>query len=40
MITAGKRIEKQEYNWITEHIELRIKQLKEYYDSKGVFRKR
>lgn len=29
---GGKRVEKQEYNWITEHIEKRIKQLKEYYD--------
>ena len=28
---GGKRIEKQEYNWITEHIEMRVNQLKEYY---------
>lgn len=28
---AAKRIEKQEYNWITEHIEKRIKQLREHY---------
>ena len=28
---GGKRIEKQEYNWITEHIQKRVKQLREYY---------
>ena len=28
---GGKRVEKQEYNWITEHIQKRINQLKEYY---------
>jgi len=27
-----KRIEKEEYNWITEHIQTRINQLKEYYE--------
>lgn len=32
---GGKRVEKLEYNWITEHIELRVKQLKEYYDSRN-----
>lgn len=31
---SAKRIEKPEYNWITEHIELRVKQLKEYYEFK------
>lgn len=31
---GGKRIEKQEYNWITEHIEMRVNQLKEYYKIK------
>ena len=31
---GGKRIEKQEYNWITEHIEMRVSQLKEYYKIK------
>lgn len=28
---GGKRIEKQEYNWITEHIQNRVNQLREYY---------
>jgi len=28
---AQKRIEKEEYNWITEHIQTRVNQLKEYY---------
>ena len=31
---GGKRVYKKEYDWITEHIELRIKQLKEYYENK------
>lgn len=31
---GGKKVEKPEYNCITEHIEIRVKQLKEYYDSK------
>jgi len=31
---GGKKVEKPEYNWITEHIETRIKQLKEYYAGK------
>lgn len=29
---GGKRVYKKEYDWITEHIEIRIKQLKEYYE--------
>lgn len=29
-----KRVEKPEYNWITEHIEMRVKQLKDYYERK------
>ena len=28
---GGKRVEKQEYNWITEHIQKRVNQLREYY---------
>lgn len=28
---GGKRIEKQEYNWITEHIQERVNQLREHY---------
>lgn len=28
---GAKRVEKQEYNWITEHIQNRINQLREYY---------
>lgn len=28
---GGKRIYKEEYDWITQHIEKRVKQLKEYY---------
>lgn len=28
---GGKRIEKQEYHWITEHIQNRVNQLREYY---------
>lgn len=32
---GGKKVEKLEYNWITEHIEMRVKQLKEYYESKN-----
>ncbi len=28
---GGKRVEKPEYNWITEHIQKRVNQLREYY---------
>lgn len=28
---GGKRVQKQEYNWITEHIQNRVNQLREYY---------
>lgn len=28
---GGKRVEKQEYNWITEHIQKRVNQLRDYY---------
>ena len=28
---GGKRIEKQEYNWITEHIQNRVNQLRVHY---------
>lgn len=30
---GGKRIEKQEYNWITEHIQKRVDELKQYYET-------
>ena len=29
---SAKRIEKQEYDWITEHIQKRVNQLKQYYE--------
>lgn len=28
---GGKRVYKEEYNWITEHIEKRVKQLRQHY---------
>ena len=28
---GGKKVEKQEYNWITEHIQKRVIQLREHY---------
>lgn len=32
---SGKKVKKPEYNWITEHIEMRVKQLKDYYDNRA-----